>query len=146
MKKYQEILHIQEPDYKIWKDSFLKAIETKQRFVNICKKDYEKEFIEMNIKNNNWSDNTLKHMQDSGEIAKTVEKYSNCEKSINFNIGHYFFRKWLDNTSIISDIVFDMMDLVYGKIDIKQLKSRKLLSPPSEADIEKYIMSIYKIK
>ncbi len=39
-----------------------------------------------------------------------------------------------------------MMDLVYGKIDIKQLKSRKLLSPPSEADIEKYIMSIYKIK
>ena len=50
MKKYQENLFIQEPDYKLWKDSFLKAVETKQKFVNICKKDYEKEFIEINIK------------------------------------------------------------------------------------------------
>ena len=39
-----------------------------------------------------------------------------------------------------------MLDLVYGKIDVKQLKSRELLSPPSEADIEKYILDIYKIK
>ncbi|WP_170018694.1 hypothetical protein [Campylobacter sp. RM16190] len=91
MKKYQEILHIQEPDYKIWKDSFLKAIEIRQRFVNICKKDYEKEFIEMNIKDNNWNNDTLKYMLDSGRIAKLVEENNNCEKSINFNIGHYFF-------------------------------------------------------
>ncbi len=39
-----------------------------------------------------------------------------------------------------------MLDLIYGKIGVKQLKSRELLSPPSEADIEKYILDIYKIK
>lgn len=42
MKKYQEILHIQEPDYKLWRDSFLKAVKTKQKFVNMCKNVYEK--------------------------------------------------------------------------------------------------------
>ena len=146
MKKFQEILHIQEPDYKLWKDSFLKAVETKQKFVNICKKDYEKEFIEINIKNSNWNDNDLKYMQESGEITKTVEKHSDCERRINFNIEYFFFKKWLKNQGIVSDIGFDILDLVYGKIDIKQLKSRELLSPPSEADIEKYILDIYKIK
>lgn len=145
MKKYQEILHIQEPDYKLWKDSFLKAVKTKQKFVNICKKDYEKELIEINTKNSNWNDNDLKHMQDSGEIAKTVEKYSDCERTINFHIEYFFLKKWLDNQNIISKIGVDMRYLVYGKIDIKQLKSRELLSPPSEVDIEKYILDIYKI-
>ena len=146
MKKYQEILHIQEPDYKLWKDSFLKAVETKQSFVDICKKVYEKEFIKMNIKDNNWSDSTIKYMQDSGEIAKTVEEYSNCEENISLHIEDLFFAKWLDNKFIILEIGFDMLDLIYGKIDIKQLKAHKLLSPPSEADIEKYILSIYKTK
>lgn len=146
MKKYQEILFIQEPDYKLWKDSFLKAVETKQKFVNICKKDYEKEFIEINIKNSNWNDNDLKYMRESGEITKAAEKHSDCERNINFHIEYLFFEKWLENQNIISDIGFDMLDLVYGKIDIKQLKSHKLLSPPSEADMEKYILSIYKTK
>lgn len=146
MKKYKEILHIQEPDYKLWKDSFLKAVEAKQRFVDICKKVYEKEFIEMNIKDNNWSDSTIKYMQDSGEIAKTVEEYSNCEENISSYIEYLFFAKWLDNKFIILEMEFDMLDLIYGKIDIKQLKTHKLLSPPSEADIEKYILDIYKIK
>lgn len=39
-----------------------------------------------------------------------------------------------------------MLDLIYGKIDIKQLKSHELLSSPSEVDIKKYILDIYKIK
>jgi hypothetical protein len=143
IKKYQEILHIQEPDYKLWKDSFLKTVEAKQRFVDICKKDYEKEFIEINMKNSNY---VLKHMRDSGEITKTVKKHSNCERRINFHIEHFFFKKWLKNQGIVSEIGFDMLDLIYGKIDVKQLKSRELLSPPSEADIEKYILDIYKIK
>ena len=146
MKKYQEILHIQEPDYKLWKNSFLKTVEAKQRFVDICKKDYEKEFIEINMKNSNWNDNVLKHMRDSGEITKTVEKHSDCERRINFHIEYLFFEKWLKNQGIVSEIGFDMLDLIYGKIDVKQLKSRELLSPPSEADIEKYILDIYKIK
>ena len=146
MKKYQEILHIQEPDYKLWRDSFLKAVKTKQKFVNMCKNVYEKKHIEINIKENNWSDSIIKYMQDSGEIAKTVEKYSDCERSINFHIEYLFFEKWLKNQNIISEMGFDMLDLIYGKIDIKQLKAHKLLSPPSEADIEKYILDIYKIK
>jgi len=146
MKKYQEILHIQEPDYKLWRDSFLKVVKTKQKFVNMCKKVYEKKHIEINIKENNWSDSIIKYMQDSGEIAKTVEKYSDCERSINFHIEYLFFEKWLKNQGIVSEIGFDMLDLIYGKIGVKQLKSRELLSPPSEADIEKYILDIYKIK
>ena len=146
MKKYQEILHIQEPDYRLWKNSFLKTVEAKQRFVDICKKDYEKEFIEINMKNSNWNDNVLKHMRDSGEITKTVEKHSDCERRINFHIEYLFFEKWLKNQGIVSEIGFDMLDLIYGKIGVKQLKSRELLSPPSEADIEKYILDIYKIK
>ncbi len=146
MKKYQEILFIQEPDYKLWKDSFLNTIETKQKFVNICKKDYEKKFIEMNIKTNNWSDNTLKYMYDSGEIAKSVEKHSYCEEDINFHVEYFFKKEWSYNQSIVSEMGFDMLYLVYGKMDIKQLKTRVLLSPPSQADIEKYIMDIYKTK
>ena len=114
--------------------------------MDICKKVYEKEFIEINIKDNNWSDSTIKYMQDSGEIAKTVEEYSNCEENISLHIEDLFFAKWLDNKFIILEMEFDMLDLVYGKIDVKQLKSRELLSPPSEADIEKYILDIYKIK
>ena len=112
----------------------------------MCKKVYEKKHIEINIKENNWSDSIIKYMQGSGEIAKTVEKYSDCERSINFHIEYLFFEKWLKNQNIISEIGFDMLDLIYGKIDIKQLKSHELLSSPSEVDIKKHILDIYKIK
>lgn len=142
MKKYREILNVQEPDYKSWKNSFVKAIETKQKYIDMCKEDYERQLIKFN----KWNNKEIEDMRNNGELVKIVDKHSNCEWRIALKIELFFNNKWRENFIILSEMEKNMLDLVSGKIGIKKFKSNKLLLPPLEKDIEKYFFDQFEIR